>query len=173
MEQHVNVKSVVPSSRVTSFRSFVSHLFLNFPHNIFGGRIMFLRLALAFLLICFYGAHVAAWPRLGASSTAVFKHTGDRANGFSVSVSTGTSVRVYEGTDEDREIFFQNLSSDYDIHCGTFSAVNDSVGTDRWVIRASQDVTSNGTYDVYCVAEDSAGSGTVEVVGNIEYDHKD
>lgn len=116
---------------------------------------------------------VYAWPRLGHTSTPVYNDTGTAADGFSVTVTSGTARLVYSGVNEHREIFFQNTSSDYDVHCGTFSAVTDNSGVNRWVIRADRDVTTNGTYDVYCVAEDGAGSTSVEITGNIEYDPKD
>ena len=133
---------------------------------------MFSRILIAAVLL-FTTAYASAWPRLGRGATPVFENNGDRANGFSVSVTSGTSKLVYSGNDDDREVFFQNLSETYDLHCGTFSAVNDTAGTARWVLRATQDVTTNGTYSVYCIAEDGAGGTSIEITGNVEFDRKD
>lgn len=134
---------------------------------------MFLRAIVASSFLLFASIAHADYPKVGKTSTVVTQSTGDRASGFSVTVTSGTAKLVYAGDDADREVFLQNMSADYNVHCGTFSAVTDNTGVNRWMLRKGQDYTTNGTYAVYCVGEDSLGSGTIEIIGNSEYDRKD
>lgn len=41
------------------------------------------------------------------------------------------------------------------------------------LLRANQDVTTDGTANIYAVAESSAGASGIEMVGWIEFDPKD
>jgi len=113
-----------------------------------------------------------SWPRLGSHSTATFPDTGTRSTFFSVTAGTTTPVQLYSGDDTDREIFVQNTSDTYDIYLATHSGLSATSGP-RLILRATQDLWTNNTNDLWVVAESSAGASGVEVLGSIEYDPKD
>lgn len=114
-----------------------------------------------------------AWPRLGVGATPVTQSNGDKGIPFSVMVGTTTTVRVYTRDERDREILFQNTSSDYYIHCATYTPVVISAGSPRFMLPPKPTgVSTNATYSINCLAEPGAG-GEIEVIGVVERDSKD
>lgn len=131
---------------------------------------MSLRKSLILIAFLSYPVVAMARPRIGVGVAPTYTDNGDRAHGFSVNVTSGTAKLVYSGSDADRETMFQNTDATYKVYCGTFSTVSATTGN-RWLLRASGDYTTNGTYNVYCVAESGLGSGTIELLGNSEYNY--
>ena len=102
------------------------------------------------------------------------QNSGNKARGISVVVSSATATQVFSSDDNIREVFLQNTSEAYNVHCGTFSTVTATVGVKRWILpKFPVGYTNNGTYSIYCIAESSAGGTTIEIVGSAEYDSKD
>jgi hypothetical protein len=132
------------------------------------------RVWIAIFLIGVSASFLRAWPRLGSAANIVTQNAGDKARGLSVTVGTTTVVQVITATPYYREILLQNVSTGYYIHCGTFSAVNATAGTPRWLLPPKPSgFTTNGTFSIYCILEPAAGSETVEINGSIEFDDKD
>lgn len=127
------------------------------------------------IVLLFCSAIVYSYGRSGDLADPSFLTTGDEALCFSVSVDTSTPVLVYDSNSTgkwDREILLQNTSSDYDIWCGTFSAVSST--SDRFLLpKKPSGFTTNGRYDIYCIVEPSAGSTTIDVTGVVEFDSRD
>lgn len=117
---------------------------------------------------------VRAWPRLGEGAISVFQSAGDRATPFSVSVGSTTPVKVYTQDLRDREILLQNTDSTYYVHCGTYSSVNATSGTPRFLLPPKPTaLTTNASFSIWCVADPAAGSASIEIVGEVERDRRD
>lgn len=99
--------------------------------------------------------------------------SGDTAEGVSVSISTTTVTRLYTKATKHREILFQNSSSDYAVYCGTHSSVAADSGPRFFIPTKPGAVRTNGTYDIWCVGEGNEVSGTIEVLGVVEWDSGD
>jgi hypothetical protein len=110
---------------------------------------------------------------LGAGSQPVTQSSGDKGIPFSVLVGTSTTVRLYTADVRDREIFFQNTDSTYYVYCSTFTPVSASSGNRFALPPKPVGITTNATYNINCIAESSAGSATIEIIGVIERDSKD
>lgn len=125
------------------------------------------------LLVCFYG-YVHAWPRLGAAANLVTQNAGNRAKCFSVTVGTTTPVLLFSASENYREVMVQNTDSTFYVHCGSFSAVNATAGTPRFLLPPKPTaLTTNGNYNTYCVADPLAGSATIEILSTVEYNIPD
>lgn len=98
---------------------------------------------------------------------------GDSGAAFTSSIGTATAVKVYTQNYADREVFFQNTDTTYNVACSTWSAFSSSSGPRFYLPKNFVGVTTNGTYSIWCLAESGAGSGTVEVVGIRERSSKD
>jgi len=120
-----------------------------------------------------------AYPygRSGDLADPTFITTGDNAVCFSVTVDTSSPVQVYDSNSTgkwDREILIQNTSSTYDMYCSTSSTGFTASSGNRFLLpKNPSGFTTNGRYDIYCILETSAGSGTADVTGVIEYDSRD
>jgi len=129
-----------------------------------------------FSVIFFFGicpSVVNAWPRLGEGASPMFQSSGDKSIPFSVSVGSTTPVKVYSIDLRDREILFQNTDSTYYVHCGTYSTINATAGTPRFLLPPKPSaVTTNATFSIWCVA-DPLVAGTIEIVGEIERDFRE
>lgn len=113
-----------------------------------------------------------AWPRLGSAATVTTQNTGDLGLCFSFTISSTTVTKIYTANAIDREITFQNTDSTYYVNAGTFSAVNATSGTPRFIIPPKPTtLTLNGTFSIWAIAE--AGASSIEVVGCKERDSKD
>lgn len=105
------------------------------------------------------------------------QQSGDTGVPFSVTVSTSQITHLYDPTDSglvDREILFQNVSEDYVIVCSTSSTGFTFTSGNRFLLpKFPTGFTTNGVYDVWCLADPAAGGSGVEVVGVVENDSKD
>lgn len=107
---------------------------------------------------------------MGQSADPVFINTGTNATGISVTVSSTTPSLVYSADLNDREILLQNTSSTFTVWIGTSTGFTATSGP-RMKLRASQDVTTDCTTNLYVIV-DTAGTAT-EITGWVEYDPKD
>lgn len=106
------------------------------------------------------------WARFGDAAQPVTQDNGDTGIAFSFTVGTTTPVKVYTADVRDREILFQNTDPTFYVHCGTWSAVNATAGTPRFLLPPKPTgVSTQATYSIWCLGDPSAGSTTIEVVG--------
>lgn len=126
------------------------------------------------LVIGVFANPLRAWPRLGSAANIVTQNAGDKANGISVTITTGTATLVYSGVAKHREVLLQNTNSTYYVYCGTFSAVTTLAGSPHWILPPKPTgFTTNGTYSIYCLSEAAAGATSIEIIGSAEFDSKD
>ena len=122
-------------------------------------------------------------------SNLVIIDNGDSIRPFTVAVGTTTPVLVYYSTQTaaprisnygspDRNLVIQNITA-FNLFCSTLSTVS-SLSGNRFVIlstAAGRGDTFFQTYSapfrLYCVFDPSAGAGTKEVLGYVEYDSAD
>lgn len=121
---------------------------------------------------------IFGYGRSGDLADPSFLTTGNEAVCISVSVGTTTPVITYSSTNTgywDREILLQNTSTDYDVYCSTSNSGWTASSGKRFLLpKNPSGFWTNGRYDIYCLAESSAGGGTpVEIVGVVEYSKKD
>lgn len=128
-------------------------------------------------LVCFPSFISAGFPRKADFSIPVFQHSGDSAQGISVAVGTTTKVNVYEAGATgvvDREVLLQNSSETYLVYCSTSATGFTATTGSRFILpKFPTGFTTNGNFDIWCLTEPSAGSGTVEINGLIEYNLND
>lgn len=115
-----------------------------------------------------------AWPRFGQNAQLVTPNAGNKAKCFSVTLTTASATQLFTASDNYREILLQNTDSTYYVHCSTFSGFAATSTTPRFLLPPKPTgFTTNGNYNIYCIAEPSAGSTTIEVLGLIEFNVPD
>lgn len=136
-----------------------------------------MRILIAFLSIALFYSIAYPYGRSGDLADPSFLTTGDMAEGISVSVGTTTPVLVYDSNNTgkwDREILLQNTSTSYDIYCSTSNSGFTATSGPRWLLPKNPTAYwSNTRSDIWCLAEPSAGSTEIDVVGEVNFDSRD
>ena len=130
---------------------------------------------LAFLVLIAFAVlgmstNVWSWGRAARHSQPTFLSSGNRGAAFSVTVTTNAAVLAYTADEDDREILFQNTDGTYYIYCGTHSAVATSSGARFYIPPKPGGLSTNGTYNIYCIAD---STGSIELIGIRENDTRD